>query len=341
MAAKSLPVDFSRPPNLQEAEALRRRLSRLARTEVSLRTSTRHFQLMAAGRASGEVLRFRQGYAVLAEPADPGGSDRVLPPREDRPPVTRLMSPRGAALRLHLLALADAQFRGRAGRATKNERPLRPATSSEAGWSDLLASEAVMKGDGKVYMTAQDKRVRQIQSALDALKGAGLVELPHRARGAGKYEEFELLEETGGRVLGEDPIRYRVPRKTELTFSLPDAFVTMGWVHVLADTEIALLMMVACGRYSIENGAVAIPAFHRVQHYGLGRDAFEAHRWLQRFGLLEVIEVARHSDGRSEDYDDMGASLHRLSLRREGFEQDAAKVARASIEGQLARVPTA
>lgn len=196
-----------------------------------------------------------------------------------------------------------------------------------------------MKGDGKVYMTAQDKRVRQIHSALDSLKGAGLVELPHHARGAGKYEEFELLEESGSRAVGEDPIRYQVPKKADLTFSLPDTFVTKGWVHVLADTEIALLLMVACGVHSIETGAVAIPAYHRVQHYGLGRDAFEAHHWLQRFGLLEVVDIGRHSDGRSEDYEDEGASLHRLSLRLDGFEEDAVQVVRATVTGQLGRVP--
>lgn len=195
-----------------------------------------------------------------------------------------------------------------------------------------------MKGDGKFYATAQDKRVRQIHSALDALRDAGLVELPNQERGAGKYEGFELLEETGSRVVGEDPVRYRVPRKTDVTFSLPDTFVTKGWVHVLADTEIALLLMVACGRHSIDTGGVAIPAYHRVQHYGLGRDAFEAHRWLQRFGLLDVVEVGRHLDGRSEDYEDEGSSLHRLSLNPGGFEEDAVQAVRSAIEGQLARV---
>lgn len=341
MVTKTWTLDFSRPPNPRETEALGLRLARLGLAEASVRVSMKHFASMAKGRVPGEVLRFRGGYSVLADAADPGGSDRLLPPREKRPPVTRLMSPRGAALRLHLLALADAQFRGRAGRATKNERPLRPGSGSEVGWSDLLASEAVMKGDGKFYATAQDKRLRQIHSALDSLKGAGLVELPHQSRGAGKYEEFELLEESASRAVGEDPVRYRVPKKTEATFSLPDTFVTKGWVHVLADTEIALLLMVACGRHSIETGAVAIPAYQRVQHYGIGRDAFEAHHWLQRFGLLEVIEVGRHSDGRSEDYEEEGSSLHRLSLLLDGFDNDAVKVVRAAIEGQLERVPAA
>lgn len=341
MVGTPLLLDFSRPPNARESDALTRRLSRLERSEASVSASVQHFAVMSADRKPSDALRFRVGYSVLASPANPGGSDRVLPPRENRPPVTRLMSPRGAALRLHLLALADAQFRGRPGRATKNVRPIRTVSPEEPGWSSLLASEAVMKGDGKVYMTAKDKRVRQIQSALDALKVAGLVELPHYARGAGKYEEFELLEETSGMVPGDDPIRYLVPKMSESTFWLPDGFVTEGWVHLLADTEIALLLMVACGRHSIESEAVAIPAFHRVQHYGVGRDAFEAHLWLQRFGLLEVHEVGRHSDGRSEEYEEEGASLHRLSLRPEGLAENGARVVRAVIEGQLARAPGA
>ena len=192
-----------------------------------------------------------------------------------------------------------------------------------------------MKGDGAVYVTAQDKRVRQLHSGLDALKAAGLVELPHQQRGAGKYERFRLLDETAARTTGQDALPYRVPTKTEPTFVLPDSFVTRGWVHVLADTEIALLCMVACGLHSIDADAVAIPAFHRVQHYGIGRDAFEAHHWLTRFGLLEVTMVDRHEDGRSENFAWDGASLHRLRLSDDGFDDDAVRVVSEAIKIQL------
>jgi hypothetical protein len=187
-------------------------------------------------------------------------------------------------------------------------------------------------------MSAQDKRLRQIHSALDALAEASLVWLPHKSDGSGKYENFELLEESGGRLPNQDQIRYRVPRKSEATFHLPDGFVLNGWMHVLEDTEIALLMMTACGLHSIERNAIAIPAFHRVQHYGVGRDAFEGHRWLDRFGVLEVVDVNRHfDDGRSIDYAEEGASLHRLTLRTDGFDQDAITTVRGAVAAQLER----
>lgn len=262
----------------------------------------------------------------------------MLPPRDRRPPVTRLTSPRGAALRLHLIALGVAQFQGRPGRSTRNPFPLRPRTGTDVGWSDLLASASTAKVDGRVMMTSQDKRVRQLQSALDALDAASLVWLPHKAAGSGKYEGFELLEETATRARGEDPIPYRVPKKSEQTFSLPDTFLTSGWVHVLEDSEIALLCMTACRKHSIETDAVAVPAYERVQHYGIGRDAFEAHRWLERFGLLDVTSVNRHvDDGRSIDYEEEGSSLHRLRLVSEGFEEDGFTSVIGALDAQLAR----
>lgn len=261
----------------------------------------------------------------------------MLPPRDQRPPVTRLTSPRGAALRLHLIAVAVAQFSGRAGQVKRNELPLRPR-SGQVGWTDLLASPAVAKTDGSVMVTEQDKRLRQVQSALDSLVAASLVWLPHQARGAGKYEAFELLDETATRSAGEDRIPYRIPKKVEPSFVIPDAFVSNGWVHVLEDSEIALLLMTACRVHSIEPGAVAIPAFHRVQHYGIGRDGFEAHRWLERYGLLDVVEVNRHADdGRSIDFAEEGASLHRLHLLSNGFDQDGFETVREALSHQLDR----
>lgn len=251
--------------------------------------------------------------------------------------MTRVTSPRGAALRLHLTALAVTQFTGRVGQSKRNELPLRPR-SGQVGWTDLLASSAMAKTDGSVMMTEQDKRLRQLQSALDSLVEASLVWLPHQSRGAGKYEGFELLDETAGRSPADDHIPYRVPKKIESSFVIPDEFVTNGWVHVLEDTEIALLLMTACAVHSIETDAVAIPAYHRVQHYGIGRDAFEAHRWLERYGLLHVVEVNRHlDDGRSIDFAEEGAALHRLHLVNDGFQKDAITTVRESLSEQLDR----
>lgn len=67
-----------------------------------------------SGLAAGEgQLRVRSEFMFRAEPAElPGDpSDRRLPAPQDRPPSTRLPSPRGIALRAYLTALFVAQSR--------------------------------------------------------------------------------------------------------------------------------------------------------------------------------------------------------------------------------------
>jgi hypothetical protein len=52
-----------------------------------------------------------------------------------------------------------------------------------------------------------------------------------------------------------------VPQAGESCFDVPISFISNGWVHVLEDSEISLLLMVAwgLGRLQLEDGAVAIP----------------------------------------------------------------------------------
>jgi hypothetical protein len=105
-----------------------------------------------------------------------------------------------------------------------------------------------------------------------------------------------------------------VPAKREDYFTLPAGFVMNGWLQVLEDSEITLLLMVPCGRGTLvatseadmAPGEVAIPAEVRLRRYGIHRDPFSAARkTVEWFGLLDVREVARHFDGRRED-------IHRL-----------------------------
>src|SRR4029450_3424007 len=158
-------------------------------------------------------------------------------------------------------------------------------------------------------------------SALQRLSDAQLVALTRRKKGgsdATVYENFRLLDERGGRAVGE-PLDYHVPKTRELTFELPAAFFNHGWVHVLEDSEISLLMMVACGLGRNLGEDVALPGEVRLLHYAISRDAFDSHFLLTRLGLLSVQEIGRHDDGRAEDYQQSGALLHRLRLIPEGF----------------------
>jgi hypothetical protein len=286
----------------------------------------------------GSHLRLRPEFIYRTEPAPPGASDRALPAPEHRPPATRIMSPRGAALRFYLTAVAEAQARCSPGARVPNIRQLRPMTPDDVGWVDLLASPARASGKGQTRMGVQDKKLRQLQTALQRLAEAGLVELPQRDQPSGKYEGFQLHHEGGNRPVG-DPLPYIVPKKSEAVVNLPRGLFTNGWIHVLEDTEIAVLLMVACRRGSLPNEVdVAIPADVRLLHYGIGRDAYDAHLMLSRLGLLEVKAPGRHFDGKVQDYRDGDApALHRLTLLPDGFEQDAVETLRKQLEYQLGR----
>ena len=285
----------------------------------------------------------RNGFSYLESPAPGDASDRRLPDPSYRPPATRVLTAKGAALRLELTALALAQASSPRGRKPQNRLPLRPnrGQAQPLGWIDLVGSTAQPRSDGRYGATAMDKRNKQLQTALATLEKAQLVNLPRRQASRGAYEDFVLLDERGGRTYG-DPLDYAVPSTGEAVFHIPAEMITNGWIHVLEDTEIALLLMTACRLGSITDGeAVAIPSSVRLLHYGIGRDAFEAHRMLTQLGLLSVDEQARYNDGRAVDYTDEGAQLHRLRLLRPGFAQDGWSTMTATIESMLDRTRTA
>jgi hypothetical protein len=109
-------------------------------------------------------------------------------------------------------------------------------------------------------------------------------------------------------------------------------------LHVLEDTEIAFVLMVACGLGSLrDEDGIAIPADVRLLHYGIGRDAYDAHLMLNCLGLLDVSTPGRHLDGKVQDYHGgEPPALHRLKLLAEGFEQDAVEALRKELEYHLA-----
>ena len=114
------------------------------------------------------------------------------------------------------------------------------------------------------------------------------------------------------------------------------ALITRGWVHVLEDSELALLLMTACGLGRLPGEErVAIPADIRLLHYGISRDAFSAHHVLQHLDLLEVVGDDHYDDGRAVGFSEDGAHLHRLQLQPDAFEQDSLTTAISTIEHLL------
>lgn len=331
-------VDFAKLPNEKERALLRKRLSRLNAMAQSVEKATANMKTLA-GRSQPDAVQVRYEFVRTNTPPSGDPSDRRLPARADRPPATRLISPRGAALRFFLTALFEAQTdpANRPGRRPVNKRPLQ-AAGNAISWIDLLASDARAAGAGMNHISVPDKKARQVRNTLARLAAEELVTLTRREQAGNKYEEFRLLHEGGRREQG-DNVAYRVPLH-ELTFAVSVEMFTSGWIHVLEDTELAFILMLAASHYDSGGQQVRIRAETRLLKYGIGRDAYEAHRMLGRLGLVTVTaDPGRHPDGKIEGYNsgEPQTLLHTLGFLPDQFGRDALTDVRAQIEYQLSR----
>jgi hypothetical protein len=331
----AITVDLGRTATAKERVRLEGRLRRLDHPE-----HVKHVESISEvmpGRLDPGGLTFRVGFSYTGVPIDADPSDRKAPPHELRPPATRLMNGRGAALRLAISLLAVAQANRKAGaKARLSALGVEVAGSSDRlGWTDMVVTDAVDTHGKNVFLTSRDKRARSVRNAFRALESAGLISVPDESLGRNRYEKFVLLDERGTNSVRE-AAEYRVPKPNEPTFALPGGFFTNGWVHVLEDSEIALLLMVACGRGGWPAGnMLAIPAETRLLHYGLHRDPFSsARKTLDWFGLLDVEEVGRHDDGRAEE---ANLRVHRLALIGAGFDEPAPQRVIQELKVQIAR----
>ncbi|MGD9956504.1 MAG: hypothetical protein AB7O74_06920 [Candidatus Nanopelagicales bacterium] len=289
-----------------------------------------------------ERVLFRLGVAKLAKPAKGPYSDRKLPPREQRPPITRLIAPRSAALDLLTTAVFLAQCEAHPGRAPRVLRPLTPdvAVDEEAprAWSDLLALDARHAPGGKTHYTPQDNRIRQLRSAVKRLADPDvqLVSLPNAVARVGRFDELRLLLESGPQGASEIP--YKVPVAREACFSLPSTFFLNGWHSVLTNSEVALLFCLLAHRAQRApwgDEVVAIDGETRVHTFGLGPDAYATHRELAAFGLIEVVvDEGRREDGTYAGFSEAEQpKLHRLRVVEAGFEKRADAVVPATLKG--------
>jgi hypothetical protein len=331
----------SEPPKEREVAALERRIARLTAMETSVNSALEALnRVQAAGRRQVKRIYIRKDFTYRARPAPGDASDRRLPPRADRPPATRIMSPRGTALRTYLIALFEAQTRSSAGTRPTNDRPLR-VRGEAVGWVDLLAPRAPVTSPDSRYAGIPDKKLRQLQEALTRLSHpeVQLVSLSGPSNATRRYEGFQLLDEAGARKHGA-PVPYVVPdRRDADVFVLPASLFTNGWVHVLEDTELAFLLMLACWRAAVGERQVAIPEATRLLKFGLGRDAYASYELLKRLSLIEVeVDEQRHLDMKVRDYGKGGeARLHRFKLLDDGFEELAIPTVLKVLGDRLAR----
>ncbi|TQS18060.1 hypothetical protein [Microbispora hainanensis] len=189
---------------------------------------------------------------------------------------------------------------------------------------------------------SSEKKFRRLISALASLAAESnqLIHLPHGHKRSGRYEGFQLLDEGGVRPNG-DSVPYVVPRKGEDQFGLPYGLFENGWIHVLEDAELLLLLSLAHHRDVLtlpEENWIKIESGERLHNYGLGRDAYQSHEILQRFGLLEVdVDPDRRSDGTlpvAPRYAPNGP-LHRFRILETGFDEPALEIATTALRKLL------
>ncbi|HET9896467.1 MAG TPA: hypothetical protein VFQ44_16190 [Streptosporangiaceae bacterium] len=322
-SADRLPGVFVEPVRLE------RRLARLTRIESQAERASACFGRLRTPRN----LRIRTEFAMRSDPAQPAGesTDRLLPPRAERPPATRLVSPRGIALRFYLTALFVAQSRP-PGTIPRNTLPLADP-DAEVSWIDLLA----MTAEPRRYSTVRQLKLRQVHDALRRLSSpeVQLARLPNLQRGRiGKYEGFQVLHEAGAPIGGGDNKEpYMVPSESK-TMYLPHGLFRNGWVHVLEDSELAFVLMLACLRSRSGKTTVFATSEVRLLQFGLGRDAYESHRLLASFGIVEVHpgpHPGRRLGKAGRYLISDPPKLHRFELLNDGFDRPAIPAARLAL----------
>jgi hypothetical protein len=291
-------------------------------------------QVHTGGSIRPDQIVIRSPFARLANRLDTSVySDRRVPERHLRPPATRLIHSRGCVLQFYLTLLFEAQCRTRPGRQPGlNRRSLMPLPDAAdlASWVDLIGASAATDRivSGSRSINDRDRRLRQIRQALLTL-ASDTVQLvaftdPRAKR---RYQGFRLMHEAGRRAIG-DPVPYVVPRPTERgLFSIDARMFTNGWIHVLTDTELAFLCMVAdLQAHDGGTDAVSVPGDLRVGLYCLGTDGYQAHHLLSRAGLIQVKRPrGRRRDGTFKGYiPDIAEGVpHSFRIVSEGFAQPA------------------
>jgi hypothetical protein len=263
------------------------------------------------------------------------------PGAPDSPPASRMLSPRGQALRLYLLAVFEAHCtRPPGGVVHGGRRLLRQPESEEPGWTDLFAAPVYgpPEGDRTKERSGPAALVaRQLQSGLVALEKIGLVELG-RGRSWERFNGFRIMTESGPGDLA-DPSYYRVPKSTSVGLTVPAAFFLNGWLWALTNSEIAAYLMfrwlAAAFPGEHAGDGVYIYGDDREQYFGLRRDAYESHILLAQFGLIErQPSLIRDDDGHVVGYKKgVRYEAHKFKLTDGGLDDDGVLHVLAQLEG--------
>jgi hypothetical protein len=263
------------PSRSAAAEAkIRARLDAL----TALRTSgaladvmTSSQELATSGRGPKHV-RVRRSYLRHDIPR-PVDRERNGLPRDQQPPATRLIAPRGVAGRLHLVLLFAAHCQAAPGHQWANRIPIEPDSTQPFSWMGLLGVHARHAPGGRRVASPRVNKARQITEALKKLREQQLVEFPH-AGTSRPFRDFQLLCDSGASTEAA-PIPYKVARAGHPGVSVPVEFFTRGWVNLLTPSETVAYLMWLDVNQNPEHDEPYVTGAERAGHFGLGRDAYE------------------------------------------------------------------
>lgn len=80
----------------------------------------------------------------------------------------------------------------------------------------------------------------------------------------------------------------RFPREDEQAFPVPVTLFTSGWIHILEDTGLLMVLMLAALHHQNGGQSVQVDGETRLLRYGIGRNAYAAHVMLSALGLATV-----------------------------------------------------
>ncbi|MFD9378734.1 hypothetical protein ACFWBH_24870 [Streptomyces sp. NPDC059999] len=277
----------------------------------------------------------------------------LMAPGEGGPLLTRLVLPRGVALRFYLLAIFEAQCRLTVGQRWENVLPM----SGPGSWSDLIASDGAYDTQSGTYMRGtrggrqeEALRLRQVQGALRTLEALGgkqkdqaLIDMAKGKRGQWLYPSFRLMREDG-RGHHQSPNVYTVPADqwaAGATVAIPAPFFINGWAQVLSPSEVATWLALRvlskwAPRAHMTSG-VFLYGETRKENFGLRRDAWEdGCQRLREFGLIRFARPVPEEKTEAPTANDWLMNFqepaprdryepHRYQVTDQGLDQDAAK----------------
>lgn len=318
-----------------------RRLRALLGDKQSIDVCAALQTVWSSGHQPGRIL-FRRQYARLDSPVTGLVSDRKLPPRNVRPPSTRIITPRGVGQPFFLTMLFVAQCERRPGQAARIGRPLtdpNPTQDRDRPWSDLIMVPATRRGGTTSYHRVEENRVRQLRDALKLLASddCRLVDLPRRGAARGMLNEFVPLVESGLLGRASRP-RYTVPTAADQVFSVPASFFLNGWHSALTMSEVAMLFAVwsSSPSDSANSSHLWLEGETRIRRYCLSPAAYGTQTFLSDLGILDV----RVPDGRRPDGTFIGHKagesplLNSFMILESGFEKPAVPLVMATLNAR-------